>query len=141
MVAVWLQCVAVCCSTQTRSVRAVCDLCCSVIAVWLKGVAVCCGWLQYSNTATQLQQTATQLQQAILKHTACASGVCFLLQCCCGVNAVWLQCDCTLQYRCSVLQCVAVCCSVLHCDATLKPRACAHFVKVVLQCDCIVIAV
>jgi len=147
-----LQCVAVCCSVL-RCVAVCCSVllrvavCCSVlqrVAVYCSVEqcgAVCCGMLwcvaAYCSVLQRVASWCSMLQRAAdnLVHirSVCVAvrcsvlqRVCSLLQCvasCCSMLQTinwYTSISCVLQCLavcCSVLQCVAVCCSVLLCVA------------------------
>jgi len=131
-----LQCVAVCCS-----VLQCVAVCCSVLNV-LQCVAVCCRWFLY----THIQDTIYMQKQDTDVHTCKYTHMC-VAECCSGLlcdadvscirkHKIRFTCKyktqmCTHVAACfSVLQCVAMRCSVLQgvavCCRCFFRRRCAH---------------
>ena len=145
-----LQCVAVCCSVcYNVCVTMCCSICCSGLRAhhpplasfsMLQCVAVCCSVLQCVAVYCSVLHCASQsvaacvavvrTHTALLQHAAVCCSVCYNVSvttccsmCCSGSRAHHPPLAC-----CSVLQCVAVYCSVLHC-ASQSVAACFAVVR------------
>jgi len=135
-----LQCVAVCCRWELRSIAVWCVLqcfavCCSV----LQCVAVCCRWELGSfavwcvlqcvavRCSLELRRMSRWGHLRLACVAACFSVLQRVVACCIVLQCVAVCCSCELRCMawwrresggcCSVLQCVAVCCSVVPCGA------------------------
>jgi len=140
---------------MTRSRHKQVAVCCSVVAVWLQcgcGVLRCvvvyCGVLQILRCVAVCccTQNIDSLEaQAGCSVLQCVAVCCGVLQCvavCCSMVAV---CCCVAVWLhfvavcCGVLQCVAVCCVVLWC--VVKPRILTRLRHKQVAVYCSVVAV